>query len=342
MNHEVVPAGGSETESLPAIEWPSQLDVPRLTNPSPSTMEGFVRSGTPFIIENAISEEILADFEPSKLVEAADASPVRVYEDLPPIGPELERYSTGHTTVMPFKEMMKVVGDSSRPRPSYATAIQRSTVKQDDLRIFEDVHPDLKSGDLWIGAPGASIGLHIHRQAWVAGLYGRKDVFFVDWRQTRSLEPVPLIPTWSRTDPKNPDFAQHPKLAEVVPYVGRVHPGEILFIPDMMWHCLWPVDLCVTLHTRWDSAIHAERFDKFDYRDIVLQMPSLFGWKQTAEVVRQVFWHGLLGRPEPVVHAVDGFRVAMGRYIWNALASNPFEKRVDDISLQARLAHSKE
>lgn len=107
------------------------------------------------------------------------------------------------------------------------------------------------STSLWIGPPGTITGWHTDRLAnnILAQVYGKKLVFLVDPSQNRNMHPSQKYEPGSRlSDVNMEDFneSKTPKFKNATVQYVVLKPGQMLFIPQNWWHCVYGIDVSIS------------------------------------------------------------------------------------------------
>lgn len=306
--------------------WPESIEIPRVKTPSRDEVEAFIRAGEPAIFEDIVPEEYQKASSLENLVANFGDQPVIAHLDFPEdcfgaMPPERRM------TVAEFVEWME---SPEREKPCQAINFPVEHLNPEQGLGFKYAHPELEADQLWLQSSNTAIGMHLHRQAWVGGLWGSKNVVMIHRKYTcKGFEPIELNPNHVKLDPRKPDFKKFPELREVVPYVGRVQPGDLLFIPEFMWHFLWSDGPSVTAHSDFFKVVKVPGQDKFDWPDFTLSLPKWFGPRMAVEIARQFIWYGALKRPNPPKqHGYEG--APWGAYIWETLVTGQIKEKEQD------------
>jgi len=108
---------------------------------------------------------------------------------------------------------------------------------ENDLRIPDVVDATAEQElHLWIGR-GTRSGLHYDPQDHLLFMIrGHKFVAMAPSHEAGRLYPFPGSIMKSRVDVEHPDLARFPRAADVEMHVGRIAPGDALYIPAGWWH----------------------------------------------------------------------------------------------------------
>lgn len=148
------------------------------------------------------------------------------------------------------------------------------------------------STSLWIGPPGTITGWHTDRLAnnILAQIKGRKLVFLVPPQQTKNMYPSSKYEPGSRLSNVNmEDFKSQktPNFKHVNVRYAIVQPGQMLFIPQNWWHCVYGIDISISSNN-------------FGFTPI-----DNFKMKFTELVKRNLHSIGLFGNTDCVCHYYD-------------------------------------
>ncbi|MCB0447684.1 MAG: cupin-like domain-containing protein [Gelidibacter sp.] len=107
------------------------------------------------------------------------------------------------------------------------------------------------STSLWIGPPGTITGWHTDRLAnnILALIEGRKLVFLVSPKESKKMYPSDKYEPGSRLSSVSMekfDEAKYPMFKDATVYYTIIHPGEMLFIPQTWWHCVYGLDISIS------------------------------------------------------------------------------------------------
>jgi len=107
----------------------------------------------------------------------------------------------------------------------------------DDLRMTELVGAtDRLDLNVWLGR-GTRSGLHCDpRDNLITMIRGHKLVVMASSAEARRLYPFRDTIIKSQVNVERPDFARFPRAAEVEMQIGRLMPGDVLYIPAGWWH----------------------------------------------------------------------------------------------------------
>ena len=107
------------------------------------------------------------------------------------------------------------------------------------------------STSLWIGPAGTLTGWHTDRLAnnILALIEGRKLVFLVNPKESAMMYPSKKYEPGSRlSDVNMEDFkeSEWPDFKNANVQYTIIHPGEMLFIPQTWWHCVYGLDISIS------------------------------------------------------------------------------------------------
>lgn len=107
------------------------------------------------------------------------------------------------------------------------------------------------STSLWIGPPGTITGWHTDRLAnnILALIEGRKLVFLVSPKENRKMYPSDKYEPGSRLSSinmENFNEVEHSLFKNATVFYTIIHPGEMLFIPQNWWHCVYGLDISIS------------------------------------------------------------------------------------------------
>ena len=107
------------------------------------------------------------------------------------------------------------------------------------------------STSLWIGPPGTITGWHTDRLAnnILALIEGRKLVFLVNPKDSKDMYPSDKYEPGSRlsdVNMENFDEQTHARFKDINVRYTIINPGEMLFIPQTWWHCVYGLDVSIS------------------------------------------------------------------------------------------------
>lgn len=107
------------------------------------------------------------------------------------------------------------------------------------------------STSLWIGPPGTITGWHTDRLAnnILAQIKGRKLVFLVNPEQKNTMYPSHKYEPGSRLSDVNMEAFQYdktPLFKNTKVHYALIEPGQMLFIPQNWWHCVYGIDISIS------------------------------------------------------------------------------------------------
>lgn len=149
---------------------------------------------------------------------------------------EIKNYDSSNTTTylgnMSIAEMF----------PELITHVDFSLISKYTIR---------NSTSLWIGPPGTITGWHTDRLAnnILAQIKGRKLVFLVNPEQTKNMYPSKKYEPGSRLSNVNMedfDESKTPNFKDVKVKYALIQPGQMLFIPQNWWHCVYGIDISIS------------------------------------------------------------------------------------------------
>ncbi|MEY8849063.1 cupin-like domain-containing protein [Psychroserpens sp. XS_ASV72] len=148
------------------------------------------------------------------------------------------------------------------------------------------------STSLWIGPSGTLTGWHTDRLAnnILALIEGRKLVFLVSPKESEKMYPSQKYEPGSRlSDVNMEDFdeAAHPMFKNANVQYTIIHPGEMLFIPQTWWHCVYGLDISISSNN-------------FAFTPL-----DNFKMKSSELIKRKLHSVGLYGRKDCVCHYVN-------------------------------------
>lgn len=141
------------------------------------------------------------------------------------------------------------------------------------------------STSLWIGPPGTITGWHTDRLAnnILAQIKGRKLVFLVNPEQKNTMYPSHKYEPGSRLSDVNMEAFQYektPLFKNTKVRYALIEPGQMLFIPQNWWHCVYGIDISISSNnfgfTPMDNL--KMKFSEFVKRN--LHRIGLFGNKE--------------------------------------------------------------
>ncbi|NND52394.1 MAG: cupin-like domain-containing protein [Flavobacteriaceae bacterium] len=118
------------------------------------------------------------------------------------------------------------------------------------------------STSLWIGPPGTITGFHTDRLAnnILALVEGRKLVFMVSPKENKYMHTSNKYEPGSKLSDvnlENFDDEKTPLFRKAHVRYTVIHPGEMLFIPQNWWHCVYGLDISISSNnfafTAWDN-----------------------------------------------------------------------------------------
>lgn len=162
---------------------------------------------------------------------------------------------------------------------------------EDDLRMAELMgsRPRLEL-NLWLGR-GTKSGLHFDpMDNFLIMIRAHKFVALASSREAARLYPFVGSIMRSQLDVERPDFVRFPRAADVEMQVGRISPGDVLYIPAGWWH--YVASPTATPHISVTCSFGRE-----------LSLPFLasrllrLGPRHAARVIEDFLLHGVMGRP---------------------------------------------
>jgi cupin-like protein len=166
---------------------------------------------------------------------------------------------------------------------------------------FPDLENDLQVADLlgarprlglnlWIGR-GTKSGLHFDpTDNFLVMIRGHKFVAMASSDEAARVYPLLGSIMRSQLNVERPDFARFPRAADMEMQVGRVGPGDVLYIPAGWWHY---VSSSSTAHHVSVTCAFGRELSLSFFASRLLRL----GPRHTARVVEDFLFHGLLGRP---------------------------------------------
>lgn len=118
------------------------------------------------------------------------------------------------------------------------------------------------STSLWIGPPGTITGWHTDRLAnnLLAQVEGRKLVFLVSPKDNQYMHTSKKYEPGSKlSDVNMEDFDEKktPRFRDANVNYTIIHPGQMLFVPQNWWHCVYGLDISISSNnfafTAWDN-----------------------------------------------------------------------------------------
>ncbi len=148
------------------------------------------------------------------------------------------------------------------------------------------------STSLWIGPAGTLTGWHTDRLAnnILALIEGRKLVFLVSPKDSDRMYPSKKYEPGSRlSDVNMEDFddVAHANFKDVQVQYTIIHPGEMLFIPQTWWHCVYGLDISISSNN-------------FAFTPL-----DNFKMKSSELIKRKLHSVGLYGRKDCVCHYIN-------------------------------------
>ena len=162
---------------------------------------------------------------------------------------------------------------------------------EDDLRMADLMGARSRLGlSLWVGR-GTKSGLHFDpTDNFLVMIRAHKFVAMASSREAARLYPLLGSIMRSQLDVERPDFARFPRAVDVEMQVGRIAPGDVLYIPAGWWHYVSsPTD---AHHISVTCSFGRELSLSF----LASRLLSL-GPRHAARVLEDFLLHGVLGRP---------------------------------------------
>jgi hypothetical protein len=112
---------------------------------------------------------------------------------------------------------------------------------------------------LWISRAGTVSPLHRDMpQNLLVQLLGEKTVWLAAPDQGRNVYPYSFFtgsPNFAHADLERPDFERWPRSARVRALVGRLAPGDGVFIPARWWHQVRTESTSVSVNVWWGEGV---------------------------------------------------------------------------------------
>lgn len=225
----------------------SEVSVPRLERLSPEELEReFLFENRPVILTKALEDWPAVKWTLPSLREVAGSQELRVrggdrltWRLLCRVrADEYFDFLRGHLDALP------------RDSPLLAHASRLPYAAFNNLRVlerdiaFERLVPDdyaLTAPMVWIGPQHSLTPMHYDASgiSLFAQIQGRKRFILYPYEQTRYLYPSDIFDyqsVFSAVNLDAPDLEAHPEFARATPIEVIVGPGELLVIPNKMWH----------------------------------------------------------------------------------------------------------
>ena len=267
--------------------WPIQSkEVKRVSSLSTEELvQNFIQKETPVIIEQFFSERITQLASPSVLADKHPENNLRVMVNIP--NDFLKDFSHDNYKDMSIREFVDFLDSSSLPCYANQQPIQNFPSLEQEI-TFNTLRPQLKPAFVWFGSSGANIGLHFDAaDAYLAQLFGKKKFFLIPHSDSGSVYPFADDITRSVVDLRSFDLQYYPKLRNVVPYVGELQPGDLIFIPKYTWHYFWSVT----------NSVSVSNFHSIDYgARRLLGLMRMYGLRYSVGVLGQLIWYGILSQ----------------------------------------------
>lgn len=131
------------------------------------------------------------------------------------------------------------------------------------------------STSLWIGPPGTITGFHTDRLAnnILALIKGRKLVFLVNPKENKYMHTSDKYEPGSKLSHVNLekfDTSKTPLFKKAHVQYAVIHPGQMLFIPQNWWHCVYGLDITISSNNfafkPWDNF--KMKFSEFTKRNL--------------------------------------------------------------------------
>lgn len=141
------------------------------------------------------------------------------------------------------------------------------------------------STSLWIGPPGTITGWHTDRLAnnILALIEGRKLVFLVSPNQSNKIYPSHKYEPGSRlseVNMENFDEASHPLFKDTIVQYTIINPGEMLFIPQTWWHCVYGLDISISSNNFAFTSFDNFKMKSIEFTKRMLHSMRLYGNKE--------------------------------------------------------------
>jgi hypothetical protein len=110
----------------------------------------------------------------------------------------------------------------------------------------------------WFAAPDTRGPLHRDLpENLYAQVSGRKRFVLVDWESKGLVSahaPWSGVPNYARVDAEQPDHARFPRFARALRHVAELEPGDVLYIPSLVWHQARSRDLSISINLWWANG----------------------------------------------------------------------------------------
>lgn len=218
---------------------------------------------------------------------------VGAHVDLPRDGVPYERWAEDHAAELSFSAVVRRIEDPAAG-PSYLDQhwLARLPGLGRDLqfeRLLPAGSPPPRHVNLWMGSAGTDSGLHFDlSDNLLVQVHGRKRVWLVEPRSPRLVYPFPDQVMKSRVNAACPDLARFPRFAETTVMEAELHPGDVLFVPRLVWHQLVALEPAISVNLWHNDPVRATAA----FGILVRCGPA--AWACAA---RDLVRHGLLRRP---------------------------------------------
>jgi hypothetical protein len=274
-------------------QWPTHTrDVPRVSHIGDLTRPNFVShhvsAEMPLVIENFASSDVTHLADPKVLASTYGDIRVKAMREIPQNF--LLDFVKKNYSEMSLAAFVALMESTERQLPCYANQqpIERFP-SLDGLLSMDALVPDLTPAFVWIGSRDANIGLHFDTSdGYLVQLHGFKRFYLIPHTQSGHVYPFADDPTRSAVDLRRLDVGKYPRLGNVVPFVGELRPGNLLFIPRYMWHYFWSTTSSVSASVFHNEEITVGR---------LLALLRMYGARYTFGVLTQIVRYGLLKRP---------------------------------------------
>ena len=288
--------------------------IPRLSN---LTHEEFTQSyflkRSPVIIEQKLSDwAAYQRWTPQFFKEQYPDLMFNAQIMLPEVGSLGFLKLEDHSRKMSLKEILDMMMDEQGQTCKIGeipTHMFPGIEKDCDFNVFMDLKDLPEAVYVWFGSRGTRSNLHWDPDDnFQAQVYGSKLVLLYSPQETKYLYPFEGYVRVSRVDPSCADFDLYPRYRHASVMIGKVGPGDMLFIPKGWWHQFRNEELTIGLNCF---------FGKHEPIYCFLRAATLCGVRQWATIMRDFLFLGLLGRqPDRWVRTGD----PTGRYFYGILA----------------------
>ncbi|WP_199608643.1 cupin-like domain-containing protein [Flocculibacter collagenilyticus] len=256
--------------------------------------DNYLSKGIPVIVEGALENwaartKWSPNYFKNQYSDIEFNAEVNLREDVP-----VEQYASDVLRKMTIAQFIDHLQNKSRTSPCYISnkSVNRFPNVADDID-FESL-VSKKSGQynqyIWLGSEKTKSSLHFDFfDNIMCQIYGRKKVYLVNPKDSKSVYQYHDTIQKSKIDIENIDFNLYPKMKRVNVTTAILKPGEIIFVPKLWWHTFVALDISISINLFYGHRATIKQ-----------QIPTLYsaGTKAWGCFAKDFIYHGLLKKPQ--------------------------------------------